>query len=170
MIQFAKAREGVIMKSWIAAAVATVWAVGAAQGKEFQFGSWAPPRHGVHIQGLQPLFKELEAKTSGAMTWKLIMGGQLASPRNTIPSLRDSVIDAGMVIPSLYQKELAHNNVVYNLQAFGSDTVAIAGATFETLMLHCPECLAEYKAQGAVYAAGYGITPYRLQCNKPLNG
>jgi TRAP-type C4-dicarboxylate transport system substrate-binding protein len=156
------------MKMWIAAAVATVCTAGAAQGKEFQFGSWAPPQHGVHIQGLQPLFKELEAKTSGAMTWKLIMGGQLASPRNTIPSLRDSVIDAGMVIPSLYQKELAHNNVVYNLQAFGTDTVAIAGATLETLMLNCPECLAEYKAQGAVYAAGYGITPYRLQCNKPM--
>jgi TRAP-type transport system periplasmic protein len=158
------------MKTWIIAAVAAAHWAGAAHGKELQFGSWAPPQHGVHIQGLQPLFKELAAKTNGAMTWKLVTGGQLASPRNTIPSLRDGVIDAGMVIPSLYTKELATNNVVYNLQAFGTDTVAIAGATFETLMFNCPECLAEYKAQGAVYAAGYGITPYRLQCNKPLGG
>ena len=157
------------MKPWICAAIVAAVGLGAAEAKEYQFGSWAPPQHGVHVQGLQPLFKELEAKTNGAMTWKLVTGGQLASPRNTIPSLRDGVIDAGMVIPSLYTKELAANNVIYNLAVFGNDTVAVAGATFETLMLNCSDCMAEYKAQGAVYVAGYGITPYRMQCNKPLS-
>lgn len=157
------------MKPWISAALVAAASFGAAEAKEYQFGSWAPPQHGVHVQGLQPLFKELEAKTNGAMTWKLVTGGQLASPRNTIPSLRDGVIDAGMVIPSLYTKELAANNVVYNLAAFGNDTVAIAGATFETLMLNCADCMAEYRKQGAVYVAGYGITPYRMQCNKPMS-
>jgi TRAP-type C4-dicarboxylate transport system substrate-binding protein len=157
------------MKPWICATVVAAIGLGAAEAKEYQFGSWAPPQHGVHVQGLQPLFKELEAKTGGAMTWKLVTGGQLASPRNTIPSLRDGVIDAGMVIPSLYTKELAANNVVYNLAVFGNDTVAVAGATFETLMLNCADCMAEYKAQGAMYVAGYGITPYRMQCNKPMS-
>jgi len=156
------------MKPWVCAVIAAAIGLGTAEAKDYQFGSWAPPQHGVHVQGLQPLFKELEAKSNGAMTWKLVTGGQLASPRNTIPSLRDGVIDAGMVIPSLYTKELAANNVVYNLASFGNDTVAVAGATFETLMLNCPDCMAEYKAQGAVYAAGYGITPYRMQCNKTL--
>jgi TRAP-type C4-dicarboxylate transport system substrate-binding protein len=157
------------MKPWISAAFVAAVAFGGAEAKEYQFGSWAPPQHGVHVQGLQPLFKALDAKTNGAMTWKLVTGGQLASPRNTIPSLRDGVIDAGMVIPSLYTKELAANNVVYNLAAFGNDTVAIAGATFETLMLNCSDCMAEYKSQGAVYVAGYGITPYRMQCNKAMS-
>ena len=104
------------------------------------------------------------------MNWKLVSGGQLANPRTTLPSIRDSVIDAGMVLTSVYVKELAASNVVYNLLGFGSDPLAIAGATLETIMLNCPQCLEEYKKLNAVLVAGYGVTPYRLLCAKPVSG
>jgi TRAP-type C4-dicarboxylate transport system substrate-binding protein len=104
------------------------------------------------------------------MTWKLVSGGQLANPRTTLPSIRDSVIDAGMVLTSVYVKELAASNVIYNLLGFGSDPLAIAGATLETIMLNCPQCLEEYKKSNAVLVAGYGVTPYRLLCAKPVTG
>jgi TRAP-type C4-dicarboxylate transport system substrate-binding protein len=138
--------------------------------KELIFGSWAVPNHGVNVYGLAPLFKQLDEKTGGAMSWKLVSGGQLANPRTTLPSIRDSVIDAGMVLTSVYVKELAASNVIYNLLGFGSDPMAIAGATIETIMLHCPQCLEEYKKMNAVLVAGYGVTPYRLLCAKQVNG
>jgi TRAP-type C4-dicarboxylate transport system substrate-binding protein len=141
-----------------------------AQAKELIFGSWAIPNHGVNVYGLAPLFKELDQTTGGALNWKLVSGGQLANPRTTLPSIRDSVIDAGMILTSVYVKELAASNVVYNLLGFGSDPLAIAGATLETLMLNCPQCLDEYKKMNAVFLAGYGVTPYRLLCAKQISG
>ena len=153
----------------LAAFLAALFSITGAQAKELVFGSWAVPNHGVNVHGLAPLFKELEEKTGGSMTWKLSTGGQLANPRTTLPSIRDSVIDAGMVLTSVYVKELAASNVVYNLLGFGSNTMAIAGATAETIMLKCPQCLEEYKKSNAVLLAGYGVTPYRLLCAKPIS-
>jgi TRAP-type C4-dicarboxylate transport system substrate-binding protein len=153
-----------VMSGALLASIASV------QAKELIFGSWAIPNHGVNVYGLAPLFKELDQKTGGALNWKLVSGGQLANPRTTLPSIRDSVIDAGMVLTSVYVKELAASNVVYNLLGFGSDPLAIAGATIETLMLNCPQCLDEYKKMNAVFLAGYGVTPYRLLCAKQISG
>jgi TRAP-type transport system periplasmic protein len=154
----------------VAMLVAVGFRADGVQAKELIFGSWAVPNHGVNVYGLAPLFKQLDEKTGGAMSWKLVSGGQLANPRTTLPSIRDSVIDAGMVLTSVYVKELAASNVVYNLLGFGSDPMAIAGATIETIMLNCPQCLEEYKKMNAVLVAGYGVTPYRLLCAKQVSG
>jgi TRAP-type C4-dicarboxylate transport system substrate-binding protein len=137
---------------------------GPSTAKEFVYGAWVAAKHGVNTAGLEPLFKQVEADTKGAVTWKLLAGGQVVSARSTLSAIRDRVVDGGMVIPPFTQKELAANNVLFDLQMAGSDPVAVAGAATEVVMLHCPECLDEYKRFKNVYLGGYGITPYRLIC------
>lgn len=154
----------------MALAFAALCATGAnGTAKELVFGSWAPTNHGSNY-ALEPLFKTIQEKTNGTLTWKFVSGGQIVNPRSTGQALRDNLIDAGIILPTVYTKELAANNAIYNLLGFGTDTAAIAGATVETIMLNCPQCLDEYRRMGATYLAGYGPTPYRLLCSKPVKG
>jgi TRAP-type C4-dicarboxylate transport system substrate-binding protein len=157
------------IRLFICASAIAVATVSPTFGKEFVFGSWAPHNHGSNY-ALEPLFKSVQEKSKGEMTWKFVPGGQIVNPRSTGQALRDNLIDAGLILPTVYTKELAANNVIYNLLGFGTDTAAIAGATIETIMLNCPRCLDEYKNMGAVFLAGYGPTPYRLLCAKPVKG
>lgn len=143
---------------------------GSAVAKDFVYGSWVAPRHGVNIAALEPFFKDVAAETKGTVTWKLLTGGQVVSSRSTLPSVRDRLIDAGLVIPVFTQKELATSNVFYDLQNTGTDVVAVAGAATETVLLHCAECRDEYRRQKAVYLAGYGVTPFRLMCASQITG
>jgi TRAP-type C4-dicarboxylate transport system substrate-binding protein len=66
------------------------------------------------------------------------------------------------------QKDLPTSNTVFDLQTTGTDTVAVAGAATETVMLHCPDCLSEYRKHKAVFLAGYGTTPFRLMCSSAI--
>lgn len=150
---------------WLGAALLSA---GVLEAKEFVYGAWVAAKHGVNAAGLEPMFKEIEKETKGAVTWKLLAGGQIASARSTLSVIRDRVADAGMVIPVFTQKELAASNTLFDLQTAGTDTIAVAGAATETVMLHCPECLDEYKRHKTVFLAGYGTTPFRLICSSAI--
>jgi len=145
-------------------AAALFTAVQSVQAKDFVYGAWVAAKHGVNQAGLLPYFKAVEKDTGGAVKWRLLAGGQLVSHRTTLPSVRDRIVDAGMVIPVFNRKELAHNNVLFDMVMFGSDQVAIGGAGTETMMLDCPECLAEYKKQNAVNLGGFQTTSFKLIC------
>ncbi len=136
--------------------------------KELIYGSWVSAKHGVNKAGLEPFFKAVEKDTGGSVKWKLLAGGQLVSARSTLPGVRDRIVDAGFVIPVFARKALAHSNVIFDTSAFGSDVVAIGAAATETIMLDCPECQAEYRKNKTVYLGGFGITPFKLICAKPV--
>ena len=139
-----------------------------ASAGEYVYGSWIAAKHGVNQDGLLPFFKAVEKETGGSVKWKLLAGGQLVSARSTLPGVRDRIADAGLVIPVFNRKELGHNNVIFDMQSFGSSPVAIAGASTETIMRDCPECLAEYRKQKVVYIGGFGTTAFKLICAKPI--
>jgi len=125
-----------------AAIVVALAAAGPLKAAEFVYGSWVAAKHGVNTAGLEPFFKAVEKDTGGAVKWKLLAGGQLVSARSTLPGVRDKLVDAGLVIPVFARKALANNNVIFDMGPWGSDPVAIAGASTETVMLDCPECQA----------------------------
>ena len=135
-----------------------------APAKDFVYGAWVAAKHGVNVEGLLPYFKAVAKDTGGAVKWRLLAGGQMVSHRSTLPGVRDRIVDAGMVIPVFNRKELAHNNVLFDMVMFGSDMVAIGGAGTETMMLDCPECVAEYKKQNTVNLGGFQTTPFKLIC------
>jgi TRAP-type C4-dicarboxylate transport system substrate-binding protein len=145
--------------------VAATMAAAPAAAKDFVYGSWVSPKHGVNVDGLEPFFAAVAKDTSGSVNWKLLAGGQVVSARSTLDNIRDRVIDAGLVIPVFTLKELKAGNTIFDMQVFGDDPVAVAGSATETLMLRCPECLDEYRRHKAVYLGGYGTTDFKLICD-----
>ena len=153
-----------LIAATVAAASIAVATTGSA--KEFVYGSWVSAKHGVNKAGLEPMFKAVEKETNGAVTWKLLAGGQVVSARSTLAGIRDRIVDAGLVIQVFTRKDLKINNVIFDMQAFGDDPIAVAGAATEMIMLHCPGCLKEYKKNKNVYLGGYGVTPFQLTCKE----
>ena len=84
------------------------------------------------------------------------------------PGFRDRNVDAGLVIQVFTRKYLKINNVIFDMQAFGDDPIAIAGASTELVMLNCPGCMREYKKHKTVFLGGYGVTPFQLMCKDNL--
>ena len=153
----------------IAGVAAVVVGIAApAMAKEFIYGSWVSPKHGVNKAGLEPMFKAVEKDTNGAVKWKLLAGGQVVSARSTLAGIRDRIVDAGLVIQVFTRKDLKINQVIFDMQAFGDDPVAVAGAATEVVMLNCPGCLKEYKKNKNVYLGGYGVTPFQVMCRDDL--
>jgi len=157
-------------KLLIAAIVAalSITASTAGSAKEFIYGSWVSAKHGVNKAGLVPMFKAVEEETHGAVKWKLLAGGQVVSARSTLAGIRDRIVDAGLVIPVFTRKDLKTNNAIFDMQAFGDDPVAVAGASTEVVMLYCPGCLKEYKKNKTVFLGGYGVTPFQVTCKDDL--
>lgn len=157
------------MKLLIAAGATAALAVTApAMAKEYIYGSWVSAKHGVNADALVPMFKAMEKESNGALKWKMLAGGQVVSARSTLAGIRDQIVDAGLVIQVFTRKDLKINNVVFDMQAFGDDPVAVGGAATEVVMLNCPGCLKEYKKQKNVFLGGYSVTPFQLMCKDDL--
>jgi TRAP-type C4-dicarboxylate transport system substrate-binding protein len=151
-----------------AAAVAAMMATTAAESRELVYGSWVSPKHPVMSVALPHLFEGVAKDTNGAVKWKMVAGGQLVDGRGTLAGLRDGIIDAGMSIPSYTPKHLPATNSIFSSLVFGDDIVAAGGATTETALLNCPQCLAEFKKNKAVFLGGYSASPFMLMCREPI--
>ncbi len=136
----------------------------AAEKREYIYGSWVSPKHGVMKDALPHLFKGVEKDTGGAIKWKMVAGGQLVRGKSTLGGIRDNLIDAGFGIAPFTPTHLPSTNLVFNTQIFGNDIVAATGAAMETILLNCAECVAENKKNNAVALAGYLPSPYMLMC------
>lgn len=152
----------------IAVAVAAAVATGAADARDLVYGSWVSPKHPVMAEALPHLFKGVEKETNGEITWKMVAGGQLVNGRATVAGVRDGIADAGMPIPPYTPSDLPATNSIFSTLVFGEDIVAAGGATAETLLLHCPQCLAEIKKNNAVVLGSYSASPFMLMCRDPV--
>lgn len=142
--------------------------ISGAQSRELVYGSWAGPKHSINMQALPPYFDAIKKASGGAITWKLIAGGQLMDGVGTVESVGQGIADAGFVVPTYVPSALPATATIYSTLVFGDDIVAAAGAAVETLLLGCPQCKAEIKKNNAVVLAGYSATPFVLMCSKPV--
>lgn len=148
----------------LALAVGAAAAATAADARELIYGAWVSPKHPVMSGALPYLFRGVAKDTNGAITWKMVAGGQLVNGKGTLAGIRDGLIDAGMAIPAFTPKHLAAINSIFSTLVFGNDIVAAGGAGTETVMLHCPQCLAELKKNKAVFLGGYAPSPFMVMC------
>jgi TRAP-type C4-dicarboxylate transport system substrate-binding protein len=139
-----------------------------AAAADFVYGSWVSPKHSVMRTALPPYFASIAKTTNGAVNWKLVAGGQLVDAKGTVPGLKDSLIDAGLVIPSFGPSYTPTLSLVFNTQVFGDDAVAAAGAQTELVLLKCPQCLEETRKMNFVPLAAYSTTPFILMCRMPV--
>jgi TRAP-type C4-dicarboxylate transport system substrate-binding protein len=138
------------------------------QAKELVYGILAPMTHPGVVAGVGPLFSQLEKDTKGSLTWRIVPNGQLLTGQGTLPGLRDGLADGGYLITPYARSSLPNTNFIYDLFQFGSDPAAVAGATAETLLLKCPECIEEFRKNGVIWLIGVGLSPSRLLCSKPV--
>jgi TRAP-type transport system periplasmic protein len=141
---------------------------GAALAAELVYGSWPPAGEYINRVALPKAFAGIAKDTHGAITWKLVPGGQLADPKATYQAAADGLIQAGLGI-STYVPNLAPSvTAIYSTVVFGDDVVAASGAALETMTLHCPSCIAEFKKANLVPLSGWTSAPYMLACREPV--
>jgi TRAP-type C4-dicarboxylate transport system substrate-binding protein len=159
-----------------ALASATLWASPAtAQIKEFRYSSWTPPPAPNNRFGTIPLFETIEKELKGTpdeIVFRNFMGAQLFNNRTTLAGVRDGAVDAGVTVPVFNPGELKAHVTLGELQAITRDGYSAAAASTETLILNCPECIADYAKNNALTLGVYASAPYYMQCNfeiKSLN-
>ena len=137
---------------------------GGADARELTFGSWTPPRDAFNTKTLPAVFEQIKQDTKGSVTWKLIAGGALLDARGTVPGVKDGLADAGLGIAPYVPNLLPATNMIFSTHVWGDDVVAATGASVETAILHCQECLDEHKAQNAVPLGGFTASAYVPMC------
>lgn len=151
-------------------AAATLLATGAAtaQVKEFKYSSWTPPPAPNNRFGSIPYFDAIEKQLKGTkdeIKFNNFMGAQLFNAFTTLAGVRDGVVDAGVTVPVYNPGELKAHVTIAELQAPTRDGYSVALANTETLLLACPDCLADYKKNNSFSLGTYSSAPYVMMCN-----
>ena len=139
-----------------------------ATAEELVYGSWLPAGEYLNRVALPKAFAAIAKETNGAITWKLVPGGQLADPKATYDAVRSGLMAGGMAVSSYVPNLIPSLNTIYNTVVFGDDVVAASGAALETATLNCPSCIAEFKKINAVALSGWTTSPYYLACREPV--
>lgn len=159
-------RQKILLAS---ALLATTVIAPATQARDLVYGSWVSPKHPVMSLALPLLFKGVEKDTKGAIKWKMVAGGQLVNGRGTLAGIHEGLVDAGFGIPAFTPNNLPATNLIFSTLVFGEDVVAASGATTETALLNCPQCISEFKKNKAVFLGGYAVTPFKLICRDRIS-
>jgi len=138
-----------------------------AQIKEFKYSSWTPPPAPNNRFGTVPMFAAIEQELKGTkdeIVFKNFMGAQLFNAATTLAGVRDGVVDAGVTVPVYNAGELKGHVTLSELQAQLRDGYSAAAANTETLLLNCPQCLADYGRNNSIILGVYAAAPYYTQC------
>jgi TRAP-type C4-dicarboxylate transport system substrate-binding protein len=132
------------------------------------FASWTPPMEYQNRVTMPAVFGEIEKATN--VKWKLVAGGQLADGRGIFNGVRDGLMQAGGPAIATYQPNLVPSlYAIYSTNILGhNDVVATTGAALETIYLHCPSCLDEFKKLNSVPLSGWTSSAYMLACREPV--
>jgi TRAP-type C4-dicarboxylate transport system substrate-binding protein len=150
----------------VAAALA-VNAGSASAQKEYVYGQWLPPKHNVNLFGLEPMLDNL---SKAGLPWKLVAGGQLFNAQTTLKSVGNRTAEAGLIVPSYTRTSLRNAFIVADMMMMGENELIMNAAAHETYFFDCPECMDDYKKNGTVYLAGYGVGGYSLLCREAISG
>ncbi len=155
----------------ILCAVATLLTVaaGQARAKDYIYGSCVPAADYLTSDALPAMFAGIDKETNGAIKWKSIAGGALADCKGTFSAVTDRVMEAGLAIPIYVPNLVPSSNLIYSTIEFIGETVAVAGATAETLFIDCKECLDEWRKINSLPLGPYASSPYSLYCRDPID-
>jgi TRAP-type transport system periplasmic protein len=151
-----------------AALAATTFASGPVFAEQYTFGSWPPAREYLNRVALPNAFKMIDEGTKGAITWKLVPGGALANPRATQTAVQSGLMQGGLLIAPYVPSAMPSLNAIYSTIVFDDDVVAASAAALETVTLHCPSCIEEFKKFNGIALSGWVSAPYYLACRSPV--
>jgi TRAP-type transport system periplasmic protein len=148
-------------------AAAAVFVGNSASAADLVYGAGIPAKSEEITLGVVPYVEAIN-KAAKDINMKVLAGGQVVSLYNTLAALRDGTIDAGFVVPTFTRKELKHINVIYDTEVFGEDPAAVTGAANETILLHCPSCMKDFRDNNALYLGSFGNNQKGLICRNPV--
>lgn len=131
------------------------------------YSVYTPPGHPAARYGLSPWLAAIEANTNGAITTQLYTGASIVG-RGTVSAIRSGLIDGGLVANIYTPDELPVSMIMTNLAFYNRNSLATAGAINEFMLLHCPECDAEFARHGIVFLGTYAASPYKLMCKQAV--
>lgn len=98
-------------------------------------------------------------------------GEALLKQSEVASGLRDGIVGIGFVVTAYLPAEYSEMNLMANLSMLAtsgtpakSPGAAATGAMMEYVLLNCPECLAQFKAQRQVFLSPGSTNPYDLLC------
>ena len=141
----------------------------AAFADEGRFASFLPPSNPVIETVANPFIERVKKDSGGELTYKLFSGGALLTGKTTVQGLRAGVADIGQVVFNYNPSEFPHTILVGDMAMYGDLPPAVTAATTEYLLLHCNECIDEYKKQGLVVLGGAAATPFQLMGNEDVS-
>ena len=141
---------------------------GAASAADLVYGAGIPAKSEEIQLGVMRYTNDVGKLSKGSVNLKVLAGGQVVSLYNTLAALRDGTIDAGFVVPTFTRKELKHVNVIYDTEVFGTDPAAVTGAANETILMHCPSCMKDFRDNNALYLGSFGNNQKGLICREPI--
>lgn len=147
--------------------LATAALPSAGQAQDIRYNTFMPPKAVEAVQA-EEFFKELNEATNGKLSGQVFVGGQMLGGQATLAGIRDGVIDGGFIVPTLNSSEIPHVAMLPELLPFADDFWAASGATNETAMLNCPECIEDLAKQNAVWLGGHAASPWYMMCNQPI--
>lgn len=133
-----------------------------------RYNTFMPPL-AVESKGIKTFFDELKTATDGRVKGQIFVGGQMLGGQATLSGIRDGVVDAGFIIPTLNASEIPHVAMLPELLPFASNFWAATGATNETIMLNCAECKQDMDRYKSVWLGGIGASPWHMMCRQPIN-
>lgn len=141
---------------------------GGAQAQSLRYNNFMGPRSPEVIY-TKKFIKELQTVTNGKLRGQVFAGGQLLGGRASLGGVRDSIVDAVFIVPTLNSSEIPSIAMMPSTLPFADNFWAASGASNETPMLNCPECKDELAKQNAVWFGGYAASPWYLMCRNPIN-
>ncbi|WP_370206285.1 C4-dicarboxylate TRAP transporter substrate-binding protein [Pararhodobacter marinus] len=132
--------------------------------EEYNYATFVPPQAANNTIALQPAFDAIAEATDGEVEIKIFAGGQLLGGQDMLAGVRDGIADLGFVIPVYAPSDLPNSVVISDMMPYGADPIAVAGASLQTLLQDCPQCLEEFADSNLVFLGGHVPTPYRLLC------
>jgi TRAP-type transport system periplasmic protein len=167
-------RKTTMMTALGGAALLSVAAV-AADARELTFAIGHPPGSYL-IAGGEAFAETLAAESGGSLTAK-VFPMSLLSMAETSAGLREGLADMGTVMSTYFTAEFPHTNMILDasmmLGGMGPEAASVAGLAYaaamaEFVLLHCPECNAEFAAENQVYTGAAGTPGYALNCTRPV--
>ncbi|MEO3480555.1 TRAP transporter substrate-binding protein DctP [Phaeobacter sp. CAU 1743] len=157
-----------MLNSYKALGVATlIGLASAASADRLTYNSFMPPL-AIEAVEAQEFFDGLAAVDGVDLDTQVFVGGQMLGGQATLGGIRDGVVDGGFIVPTLNSSEIPHVAMLPELLPFANNFWAATGATNETMMLDCEECIADLDRMNSVWLGGHAASPWYLMCADPI--
>lgn len=159
-----------LFQTVIVAFVALTACASSHAAERFIYGSYVLRPHTLHVDALEPFFEAVKKDSNGQMRFRLISDGTLVGARNTLTGIGNGTVDMGLVVDVYVPSTLPTQTMLSKLALFAEDEMVASATMTEMVLLHCPQCLRDWKQADTTPIAFYSTSPYYLMCNKPVSG